>query len=758
MICRQYLICFIILLLINAIFTDIYLHNPRGSNDRHNEKTPKRTNDNLSFDSENNPRGGYNVGDNGTMYYYTNSILAIQWTNQHSCNDVNADCTIILQYTCGDQLRDGMSTTTIPVTVDGENNATYRLTEDLTSYLNCRVRSRNKNLFTANKGPQGDSSIYTRQNTAGTQYGYECPEERDYYPYWQPTDWIDIAILTNRQDLCSYYRQNSQNVQSRFACSFTIKANLIQANKLGIILPNNKEACEAYNGSLVNGEKPSWVEFPSNNQAPPDCYSPPYTTENHLGDIQGSDMAVYNWTLPSTSAAKCVLRVRYNISTSDYDGWNVSSKNNSGNLYIMKEFFPNASVAEQRGYRYKANPEIQLFDSLNLTFQLAINTAQYGRVFQDRSYVFEIRQRPAAYQDTPIYNLNVRGRRGNIVQVYPAIEYDFVPNRLEIPPNSYVHIQWIGSNTSPAGSGQGQENTDRSNLLLLIQKVLNPNWNPFQYLNSTGLFSANMPSLLNTTNFLNLPVSDLRLLAASGQNTDTLLNNASAYFDLGPRLISAASAGVYQYVSTRNNDFSNRDQKGRVIVQPFQFKYQLVGLDSQTIKLGNATLIFSENNVKSTVTIKFSKFNCDQLSKILPENGQNIVTKETLFDSVYVIEPYDLQFPSNIEVDIPFTEFNNDEGNVDVLQFEPQYGVYLKLPRTLDSNTRMLKFQSNTGGIFVFVKKPPSPIWIAGIIIPVVLIFIIIISTIVYFKLSPTRYSAIKDELSKTKRSFFSRI
>ncbi len=62
-------------------------------------------------------------------------------------------------------------------------------------------------------------------------------------------------------------------------------------------------------------------------------------------------------------------------------------------------------------------------------------------------------------------------------------------------------------------------------------------------------------------------------------DTDPLLYNATAYFDLEPRLVTYESNGIYHYVSTRNNDFSNRDQKGRVIVEPFPFKYQLIGQD-----------------------------------------------------------------------------------------------------------------------------------------------------------------------------------
>jgi len=66
-----------------------------------------------------------------------------------------------------------------------------------------------------------------------------------------------------------------------------------------------------------------------------------------------------------------------------------------------------------------------------------------------------------------------------------------------------------------------------------------------------------------------------QLLAKNGQNANTAeadvqncmkLNAAPAYFDGGA--IKMNSTGEFHYMSTRNHNFSNRDQKGILYIDP----------------------------------------------------------------------------------------------------------------------------------------------------------------------------------------------
>ena len=61
--CVGFVKCSLLISLLLEVSGDIYLHNPRGSNNRLKEPSAQRTNANRVFDSQNNNRGGYNVGD-----------------------------------------------------------------------------------------------------------------------------------------------------------------------------------------------------------------------------------------------------------------------------------------------------------------------------------------------------------------------------------------------------------------------------------------------------------------------------------------------------------------------------------------------------------------------------------------------------------------------------------------------------------------------------------------------------------------------
>ena len=49
---------------LDVAVADLYMHHPRGSNNKLNEVSNQAQNQNRLFDSQNNAAGGYQVGDN----------------------------------------------------------------------------------------------------------------------------------------------------------------------------------------------------------------------------------------------------------------------------------------------------------------------------------------------------------------------------------------------------------------------------------------------------------------------------------------------------------------------------------------------------------------------------------------------------------------------------------------------------------------------------------------------------------------------
>ena len=64
-----------------------------------------------------------------------------------------------------------------------------------------------------------------------------------------------------------------------------------------------------------------WLEYPSFGLAAPDCQEAPWSRDNHLGNGIGGFPNSYNWTVPNLDHEFCVFRMRYNITTAEYDAW-----------------------------------------------------------------------------------------------------------------------------------------------------------------------------------------------------------------------------------------------------------------------------------------------------------------------------------------------------------------------------------------------------------------------------------------------------
>lgn len=601
------------------------MHNPRGSNNRLNEANTNRANNNRLFDTQNNAKGGYCYGP--ALSYYEGSQLTVEWTAQHGCGNPKQLCVIVLQYMCSlynnplddpmNQIRDGGSTNGLPQDATAiqtaQENAVdgmgfkYGMHENYYYYRWCKTRARNSGLYTADRNvANNQGAAATRQNNNGGQSGYECPEERDYYPYWHPAPWKDVAVLTDDLNLCDLFQKESQNVKAKGYCYDPAKDEGILYQWAA---PNNPIDCAA--------AKLTWAEIPSWGIKKPDCLKNEFVRDNHLGNGVNGFNTHYNWTMPTAKTescikndnCNCVLRIRYNISTTDFSGYYVpfaDSKNNGAAAPLLQD--PDLpAITDECGPAEAGSGTV-----CNVT--LAIDTSQFARTFQDRSYVFHIKPRPKGVTGgSRIFNLNVKGKRGNIVQTYPSTEYDFHPNDLQVRVGDYIHFQWTGCDTNPAGNaGEGTDQTDRSNMVQ-IQNLDASVPAPVSFVNKNPLFQD--AGLRNRMAFLDqTDCKDYDALQNGNADQDVNncmnLNKAEQYFDGG--LIKMNKTGTFYYMSTRNNNFTNRGQKGSISVSAVLPSWGIalvsVGAGVFVLSMGaGAAMIYAKANPHSSIALTLAK-------------------------------------------------------------------------------------------------------------------------------------------------------
>ena len=665
----------------------------------------------------------------------------------------------------------------IPNTVETRR---FGMQESYDYYQDCQHTERNKGLYTADQRVNRNDRRGTRQNPNGNRHGFECNEERDYYPWWAPSPWIDIAVLTDNAankvchytdpyctKRCEYYMNNTMNFHKKGYCDVdhskntsTVTTKLTSTAWTNRVWYNNRAACEKAKFKWYEVSHADNIKLSSNSFV---CAKTQFARVNQLGNaradtvvsqteylsqgvvanqvVEGVNANRFLWTVPNiptnlssnyfspnmASAYKsCVLRIRYNISSADFPAWPKDAVDPGSPA--MVDYHNNSKSSSDRNTPLHQNPYVYLNpgDSSskgNMFVKLKVNTNQYSRTFQDRSYVFSIKPLPTVNkeanntEDTPkvdavqmqanlaaggkIYNVNVRGKRGNIVQVYPSVEYDFVPNMLSLSTKDMIHFQWTGSDYNPrrgcndATGGPPDANTfftsananqnpraDRSNVVLTSHMGNNV---PLDYLgydhSTTSLSYSQEQAIANMTTLSHAPcynhttdstttatdclhtmlrlaylnqqsdVGSLQLRQGKNCLTETELNQQTnedvadfhplncakmnakpfPYFDGG--ILFLRKLGWFPFFSSRNNNFSNRQNIGVICVGPKCKVDNTTGvLQDTNPNLNSKTLVRnSPSTCFDSSGLSGSQSNANGVNSCVynASNPSNILQKET---------------------------------------------------------------------------------------------------------------------------------
>jgi len=434
----------------------------------------------------------------------------------------------------------------------------------------------------------------------------------------------------------------------------------------------------------------------------------------------------------------------------------MNGQNEDGSMQNFNDGNNGQNLGDIRDYTLRNNPKPDALgktygnDDFRLRLQLAVNTAQYGRTFQDRTHMTYVMKRPDDLGNSAIKMVTVAGKRGNIVQTFPGTEYFFIPETVHARKYDAIHFSWSGSNTNPNNNdGQGKQGTDRHNICPMKNSNYAGNGETNTYTqNGKGLQSAadigslggNYPAFVkepegyalaaalstcSTPEMVQTPIAGFSTEVVSALCTQRRdpgasydygnmeeLDDAGTSFNLAP--LQASETGCWSYVSTRNNNFSNRSQKGKICIDEGDYGQGTAGPDGGQVSSDSAWIEIPTGAVSQITTLTIE-------SKPTDEN--NVVS------DVYMIYPVEIETmvedengnKAQLEFAMPFSqraltkqrvEHKNANGEwVEVENSEMQEGT------DNEGNTQTMAMAKITEGGEYRVVDTPNAGAIAAIVI-----------------------------------------
>jgi hypothetical protein len=236
--------------------------------------------------------------------------------------------------------------------------------------------------------------------------------------------------------------------------------------------------------------------------------------------------------------------------------------------------------------------------------------------------------------------------------------------------------------------------------------------------------------------FDKLAMTRLAVLAApSGVGGyDKQLNEAAPYYDLAVQ--KATAPGVYFYMCTRNNNFSNRDQKGRIIVNKHPFHEEYVDSRGGSVQVNSNSVTVPAGLVSSLAKVRLTERAINDL-RVTRVSGsfadQNLVESKLGSGFVQIeiselnkADMGDLELVKPVRVGLKLTRSAGAMESASVYRLG---GDYVTMAKVADSDTSEGRVEFETrlasGTYVVMYERDYAPLIVSLVVLGVLVIVLV---------------------------------